>query len=46
VVSLFAAGVLDLRPLVSHRFGLDEFERAFATLRDRESGALKVQMVP
>ncbi len=46
VVSLFAAGALDLGPLVSHRFGLGEFERAFATLRDRESGALKVQLVP
>jgi threonine dehydrogenase-like Zn-dependent dehydrogenase len=46
VVSLFAAGALDTRPLISHRFGLDRYEDAFATLRDRSSGALKVQLAP
>jgi threonine dehydrogenase-like Zn-dependent dehydrogenase len=46
VVSLFGTGALDTRPLISHRFGLAQYERAFATLRDRESGALKVQLVP
>jgi threonine dehydrogenase-like Zn-dependent dehydrogenase len=46
VVSLFAAGALAPGPLVTHRFRLDEFDRAFATLRDREAGALKVQLAP
>ena len=46
VVSLFAAGALDTRPLISHRFGLGEYELAFAALRDRGAGALKVQLVP
>jgi threonine dehydrogenase-like Zn-dependent dehydrogenase len=46
VVSLFGSGALDTRPLISHRFGLDQYERAFAALRDRESGALKVQLAP
>jgi L-iditol 2-dehydrogenase len=46
VVSLFSTGALDTAPLISHRFRLDEFERAFATLQDREAGALKVQLVP
>jgi len=46
VVSLFASGALDTRPLISHRYGLAEYERAFATLRDREAGALKVQLAP
>ncbi|HXM54205.1 MAG TPA: alcohol dehydrogenase catalytic domain-containing protein [Candidatus Dormibacteraeota bacterium] len=46
VVSLFAAGLLDTRPLISHRYGLGEFTQAFATLRDRQAGALKVQLTP
>jgi len=46
VVSLFGAGALDTRPLISHRFGLDRYEDAFAALRDRSSGALKVQLAP
>jgi len=46
VVSLFGAGALDVRPLITHRFGLDQYERAFAALRDPGSGALKVQLTP
>jgi L-iditol 2-dehydrogenase len=46
VVSLFSMGALDTAPLISHRFPLGEFERAFATLQDREAAALKVQLVP
>lgn len=46
VVSLFGAGALDTRPLISHRFGLARYEDAFAALRDRSSGALKVQLAP
>ena len=46
VVSLFAAGALDPGPLISHRFGLGEYELAFAALRDRDARALKVQLVP
>jgi threonine dehydrogenase-like Zn-dependent dehydrogenase len=46
VVALFSAGLLDPRPLVTHRFALDEHEAAFATVRDRETQALKVELVP
>jgi threonine dehydrogenase-like Zn-dependent dehydrogenase len=46
VVSLFSTGALNPAPLVSHRFPLDDFERAFATLQDRQAAALKVQLVP
>jgi 2-desacetyl-2-hydroxyethyl bacteriochlorophyllide A dehydrogenase len=46
VVDLFASGKLEPRPLVSHRFPLEEFESAFDALRDRDSGALKVELVP
>jgi len=46
VVGLFAAGLLPLSELVSHRFPLDGFEAAFAALHDRESGAVKVELLP
>lgn len=46
VVELFSSGRLDLERLVTHRFALEEFEDAFATLRDRNAGALKVELVP
>jgi threonine dehydrogenase-like Zn-dependent dehydrogenase len=31
---------------VTHRFPLEDFELAFETLRDREAGALKVELAP
>jgi threonine dehydrogenase-like Zn-dependent dehydrogenase len=46
VVELFSSGRLDPTPLVTHRFALEEFETAFAVLRDRDAGALKVELVP
>jgi 2-desacetyl-2-hydroxyethyl bacteriochlorophyllide A dehydrogenase len=46
VVELFSNGQLDPTPLVTHRFGLDDFETAFAVLRDRDAGALKVELLP
>lgn len=46
VVALFASGRFDPRPLITHRFKLEEHEAAFAALRDRDAGALKVELVP
>jgi L-iditol 2-dehydrogenase len=46
VVELFSSGQLDPTPLVTHRFALEEFEAAFDVLRDRDAGALKVELVP
>jgi L-iditol 2-dehydrogenase len=46
VVELFANGQLDTAPLVTHRLPLEDFEAAFALLRDRDAGALKVELVP
>jgi 2-desacetyl-2-hydroxyethyl bacteriochlorophyllide A dehydrogenase len=46
VVELFSSGQLDPSPLVTHRLGLEDFEAAFALLRDRDAGALKVELVP
>jgi threonine dehydrogenase-like Zn-dependent dehydrogenase len=37
---LVAAGTVRTRPLVTHRFGLDELDRAFAV--HREPTAIKV----
>ena len=46
VLPLFGSGALELESLISHRFPLEEHGRAFTTLRDRTTEALKVQLVP
>ena len=46
VTDLFAAGLLDTEPLVSHSFPLEEHAAAFAALTDRAGDALKVQLTP
>jgi L-iditol 2-dehydrogenase len=46
VTDLFAAGLLDTEPLVSHSFPLEEHVAAFAALTDRDANALKVQLRP
>lgn len=46
IVELFASGAFDPTPLITHRFALEDYEGAFEALRDRSSGALKVQLTP
>jgi 2-desacetyl-2-hydroxyethyl bacteriochlorophyllide A dehydrogenase len=46
VTELFAAGLLDTRPLVSHSYPLEDHAAAFAKLTDRKGDALKVQLTP
>ena len=46
VTELFASGLLDTKPLVSHSFPLEEHTAAFAALADRNGDALKVQLAP
>jgi len=46
VIDLFADGLLDTKPLVTHTFPLEEHTAAFATLADRDGDALKVQLAP
>jgi threonine dehydrogenase-like Zn-dependent dehydrogenase len=46
VTELFAAGLLDTTPLVSHSFALEQHAEAFAALADRGGNALKVQLHP
>ncbi|KAF2839345.1 sorbitol dehydrogenase-like protein [Patellaria atrata CBS 101060] len=43
-IRLVAGGVLDLKPLVTHRFGLEEAVEAFKTAADPRTGAIKVQI--
>ncbi len=41
---LLRSGAVDLAPLVTHRFALDDFEKAFALMKSGECG--KVVMFP
>lgn len=43
---LIESGLLDVRPLITHRFPLSDFAQAFAVLGDRQATALKVVLVP
>lgn len=45
-IMLVQEGLVDLKPLVSHRFGLEQAHEAFhAASRSAESGAVKVQVL-
>jgi L-iditol 2-dehydrogenase len=46
VTELFADGVLDTKPLVTHSFPLEQHDAAFTTLAERSADALKVQLTP
>jgi L-iditol 2-dehydrogenase len=46
MVSLYAAGLFDPSPLVTHRFRLDEVGTALQVLASRTSGAIKVLIIP
>jgi threonine dehydrogenase-like Zn-dependent dehydrogenase len=46
LVSLYGAGLFDPAELITHRFGLDRVDDAFAVLADRDAGALKVVVEP
>ena len=37
---------VDLTPLVTHRFALDDIDEAFATFSSHGTGVLKVALVP
>jgi len=46
LVDLYGAGLFDPADLITHRFGLDRIEDAFAVLGDRTAGAVKVIIEP
>ncbi|KAE8149170.1 chaperonin 10-like protein [Aspergillus avenaceus] len=44
-ISLVAAGIIDMKPLVSHRFALEDGVKAFEAASNPASGAIKVQIL-
>jgi len=45
-VSLLARGLVNLKPLITHGFPLDEYETALSVFRERKDGAIKVILHP
>jgi threonine dehydrogenase-like Zn-dependent dehydrogenase len=45
-IPLMADGRLDLKPLITHRFSLDDINKAFDTFTGRVGGAIKVIIKP
>jgi len=43
---LLVSGKIDGKPLVTHRFSLDDFNRAVKTQSDPSAGALKITIIP
>jgi threonine dehydrogenase-like Zn-dependent dehydrogenase len=46
LMSVVAAGHVDLRPLVTHRFKLDQIEQAYELFAHQRDGVLKVAITP
>ena len=46
LMATIASGRLDTRPLVTHRFGLDDIEEAYALFAEQRDGVLKVAITP
>jgi threonine dehydrogenase-like Zn-dependent dehydrogenase len=46
VVGLYADGILDPEPLVTHQFTLEQVDRAFAALTAADGGAVKILIRP
>jgi len=44
--SLMASGKVNLKPLITHSFALDEIQEAFQTFIKRKEGAIKVIIKP
>lgn len=45
-LELIRSGRIDLEPVVTHRYRLDDVEQAFATASSRSDGAIKVLVTP
>ena len=46
LMSTISAGRVDLRPLVTHRFKLDQIEQAYELFGHQRDGVLKVAITP
>lgn len=46
LMSLVKGGRLDLKPLITHRFGLDDIEEAYDLFSNQEDGVVKVILTP
>ncbi|CAN5211762.1 NAD(P)-dependent alcohol dehydrogenase [soil metagenome] len=46
LMEVIASGRLDTRPLVTHRFGLDQIEEAYELFANQGDGVLKVAITP
>lgn len=44
-IGLVASGIIDVKPLVTHRFKLEDGEEAFKTASNPSAKALKVQIL-
>lgn len=44
-ISLVASGLINVKPLVTHRFTLEDGEEAFKTASDPKARAIKVQIL-
>ena len=46
LMSVIASGRIDLRPMVTHRFKLDQIEQAYELFGHQRDGVLKVAITP
>lgn len=46
ILPLLAQGKIDVKPLITHKFSLDDINEAVKTFKERIGGAIKVVMVP
>lgn len=46
ILSLIARGLIDTTPLITHRFPLNEIDRAYSVFENRQDGVIKVAITP
>jgi len=46
LINVIASGRVDLRSLVTHRFGLDRIDEAYELFGNQRDGVLKVAIAP
>jgi alcohol dehydrogenase len=46
ILDVVASGAVDLKPLVTHRFKLDDIEKAYDLFANQKDGVLKIAITP